>query len=131
LFLFATLAGCEAEPGAAAEPEFALRAAMFQVENYKRLIEPQLRNPDRMPEVERQLADMLPWIDDPAFDRWIDRPIFQGDPERFLGWRYDMKQAAVAAREAASAANLDGLRDAFIRMNTTCIACHKRYQPNY
>jgi hypothetical protein len=108
-----------------------MREVMFAIEGYDRVVEPNLRNPAMLSEIRGHLDAMASWARDPVFERWVETPIFQGDADRFLRLRNQLVSATEAARDAAAAGDLDRLRNEYIGMSMTCIACHKRYQPSY
>ncbi|MDF1797708.1 MAG: cytochrome c [Planctomycetota bacterium] len=108
----------------------ALRHVMFEVDALNRTIEPILRAPNQTPVVASAARSMQSWAMDPAWQAYYDEPAFLGDRalfEAYLGWlRAGVEQLATSAE----ASDVDGMRAGFIRTQQSCVACHKRFQPN-
>jgi hypothetical protein len=108
-----------------------LRQLMYQIDFAQHEIGTNIRNAGFFPRHAELLVAVAEWVDEPAWEDWVTRKGFDGDPARFLGMQDELRQAAADTRSAAEAEDLDALREGFIRMYSSCIACHKRYQPSY
>ena len=108
----------------------ALRHVMFEVDELNRAIEPILRAPGQTPVVASAASSMLRWAQDEAWTVYLSEPDFIGNEALFnayLGW---LRAGAQQLATAAEAADVDGMRAGFVRAQQSCVACHKRFQPN-
>lgn len=108
----------------------ALRHVMFEVDELNRTIEPLLRAPDQTPVVASAARSMLRWAADPAWTAYHDEPEFLGDAPLFEAYRGWLLAGSQQLAEAAEAGDVDGMRAGFVRAQQSCVACHKRFQPN-
>lgn len=67
--------------------------------------------------------------DEPPFATYTQAASFQRDPQRFEFLRGQLRENALAAAAAARAGDVDGLWNAYVAMDATCVGCHKRYGP--
>lgn len=107
-----------------------LRHVMFEVDELSRTIEPILRNETQTAQIGSMGRSLQRWIGDPAWGSYLTGPEFFGDPALFseyLGWLAEGAEELSAAGEAG---DLVGIRAGFTRMQQSCVACHKRFQPN-
>ncbi len=133
--LVLTLAACTQSAAETIPPlEFgqapALRHVMFEVDELNRSIEPILRVPEQTPVVASAARSMLRFADDEAWTAYKDEPGFLGDAPLFDAYRGWLLAGAQQLAEAAEAGDVDGMRAGFVRAQQSCIACHKRFQPN-
>lgn len=104
---------------------------MYQIDFAQREMGTNIRNAGFFARHNELLLAVADWVEEPAWEDWVAREDFGGDPARFLGMQDELRQAAADTRSAVQAEDLEALRDGYIRMYSTCIACHKRYQPSY
>ena len=126
--LAAALAGSCADAG---PPSRTIRSVMYEIDALKRSIEPNYRNPERVPELAEWGRGILAATDENAFANHPASAFFQGDAELFRRYHSELRTATEAFVTAAEAGELDPLRDAWIEMNITCTRCHKRFDPTY
>jgi len=135
LALLATLGSCgssaaeEIPPLTFGEPP-ALRHVMFEIDELNRTIEPILRVPERTPVVASTARSMVRWAEDPAWAAYFDEPEFLGDRPLFEAYRGWLLAGALQLAAAAESGDIDGMRAGFVRAQQSCVACHKRFQPN-
>ena len=67
---------------------------------------------------------------DPAWEEFMSRDSFLGNRPKFEGYRGWLLAGASTLAAGAEAGDVDKMREGFIRLQQSCIACHKRYQPN-
>jgi cytochrome c556 len=126
------LAGCErGRGGPEPERDLSLLYRMIELDSIHRGIEPFLRNTSKLDDVAQAADAAAELARSELLVTWTERPEFQRDPVRWQTFRAELEQAAVDAAQAARAADLDALHDAYSRMDGTCIACHKRYLETY
>jgi len=134
------LAACGAPLACGGEPEHpaltdfdvpTLRPVMFEVDELSRQIEPLQRDETRMDTVASMARSWQRWIGDPAWQEYMQDPAFFGDPVRYgeyLGW---LAQGAAQVADSAERGDLEGVRAGFTLTQQSCIACHKRFQPQH
>jgi hypothetical protein len=127
------LAACSDAPAVESLADFqppALRNTMFELDALNWSIEPILRDSGQTATVASSARSMQRWANDPSWTAYYDEPGFLGDRtnfDLFLGWlRAGLEQLA----SSAEVGNIDGMRAGFIRAQQSCIACHKRFNPN-
>lgn len=103
---------------------------MYDLESAFRAIEPNLRLPAAYGEVAEHARRILEIADEPAFLTYTERPLFKHDAELFEKMRLEYKRAAERALRGAESGNIEELRSGFIGLDMSCIACHKRFNPN-
>ena len=115
-----------------AEGGLTMLEVMIQIDLAYQQIEPNFRNPEAVAETEQAAESILAWTDDPLFEEFAKSERFIGDDrERYFALRNDMRAGAEKARDGAREADFDLLRQGFIEMKMSCIACHKRFSPAY
>jgi hypothetical protein len=112
-------------------PGFSLLDVMFQIEHAYNEIEPNLRNVDALDETVAAAERILEWSVDPLFEDFTRSARFSSEPAAFLDLRARMESGARSVIDGARTPDLGLLRDGFIEMKQSCIACHKRYSPSY
>lgn len=124
--------GCGGPKAPAQEDRLTLLEAMIGIDQAFQALEPNFRNPYALEESARNAQQILDWSTDPLFDEFAaGERFFAADAAPYFAWREELEAGARQAVEAAGAADLDGLRDGFIRMKASCIGCHKRFSPSY
>lgn len=134
-----SLAACDATPDVLplsdTQPP-ALRNVMFELDALNRSVEPVLRAPGAAPAVASAARSMQRWANDAAWEAYFDEPEFLGDRglfSNYLGWlRGGLEQLAQGAEATTATGSGDQvtMRAGFIRAQQSCVACHKRFQPN-
>ena len=134
LALAGLLAGCEAQPE---EVEFLtdgdpapLRAVMMQIDQVNWKIEPVVRLESEFGAVASWARSIESLSKDPAWEEFMSRDSFLGNRPKFEGYRGWLLAGASTLAAGAEAGDVDKMREGFIRLQQSCIACHKRYQPN-
>jgi cytochrome c556 len=103
---------------------------MFEIDALNRTIEPILRAPAQTPVVASAARSLQRWAADEAWEAYYDEPAFLGDRplfEAYLGW---LRTGAEELASAAESGDIAGMRAGFVRTQQSCVACHKRFQPN-
>ena len=108
-----------------------LRQVMYQIDFAYREVGTNIRNTGFYPRHRELLLSVADWVEQPAWESWVVREDFHGDPARFLAIQDTLRQGAAEARAAVEQEDIEGLRAGFVRMYSSCIACHKRYKPTY
>lgn len=133
LIALVPLAACDDAPAVEPLVDFqppALRNAMFELDALNWTVEPILRDPSQTQAVASAARSMQRWATDEAWTAYYDEPGFLGDRAQFdqyLGW---LRAGVTQLADAADKGDIDGMRAGFIRMQQSCTACHKRFNPN-
>lgn len=139
LLLLLAVSSCDETPDVlplADSPPPALRNVMFELDALNWTVEPVLRDRSQAQPIASAARSMQRWATDPAWEAYFDEPSFLGDRGLFstyLGWlRTGLEQLASAAETTTETGqgDLEGMRAGFIRVQQSCVACHKRFQPN-
>jgi len=135
--LFPALLLCSAfSCGGALDPEpesegFQLLDAMLQIDIPYKAIEPNFRNRQAFESNATAAQEILTWADDPTFAEFVEGDRFYSEADAFYAMRDDMKAGAQLVIDGAAGENVDVVRDGFIALKQSCIACHKRFSPSY
>jgi cytochrome c556 len=111
--------------------DMAMLELMLKLNQVHLGIEPYLRNVERMPELVEPVEAIAAMTDDPAFTEYLGKLDVERDPTIFESSRGRLAKSARQAAEAARAGDVEAFTAAYTVMDATCIACHKRYAPNY
>ena len=134
LALAMALAGCEEKP-TEVEPLLdgnpaPLRAVMMQIDQVNWKIEPVVRLESQFEAVASWARSIESLSADPSWEEYMSRESFLGNRPKFEGYRGWLVAGAANLAAGAEAGDVDKMREGFIRLQQSCIACHKRYQPN-
>ena len=110
---------------------FKLLDAMLQIDIPYKAIEPNFRNRDAFESNAVAAGEILTWADDPTFAEFVEGDRFYSDPDSFFALRDKMKAGAQSVIDGANAEDVDLIREGFITLKQSCIACHKRFSPSY
>lgn len=130
-----TLAACdktvESEP-LVDFPVPALRNTMFEIDALNRVIEPIFTDPAQATAVASAARSMQRLSSDIAWSQYQSDPAFFGKPAQFNGYLMWLREGVAQLAEAAEQEipDMEAMRAGFIRTQQSCIACHKRFQPN-
>jgi cytochrome c556 len=127
------LAACQDEPDFPPLADFPvppLRHVMFEVDALHRAIEPIQRDETQTAAIASMARSMQKWIADPSWSEYQQSEHFFGDPSQFNEYLGTLIQGTNELSTAAEAGDLMGIRKGFTLTNQSCIACHKRFQPN-
>ncbi len=131
LGILGAFASCGVET-AGPDPGVTLLDVMIQIDHAYKSIEPSLRNPAAFRGTARAARQILDWAADPEIEEFIEEDRFiGGDRERYFALRDRMAGGAQRVLDATESGDLDDLRQGFIEMKTSCIACHKRFSPSF
>lgn len=108
-----------------------LRQVMYEMEAFRLQIEPHTRNPEKFAEMADSGQGMLEWIQYPTFAEHTKSPLFKSNEQKFDDLHAQLQGSTMDFVAAARAQDLDALREAWIEMNMTCTACHKRFDPTH
>lgn len=132
-FALSPLIACEQTPAYEPLADFtppALRNVMFEIDTLNRLIEPILLDPAQTQTITSSVRSMQRWANDEAWQAYFNEPGFLGDQSLFnlyLSWlRAGLEHVARSAEKS----DISEVRAGFILVQQSCIACHKRFNPN-
>jgi len=108
-----------------------LLQAMYQIERASADVELNLQNPAGLADVRQAAREILTWIEAPVFSGYAQHPDFEAPTPRFEELRAELRQSVTEVLEGAEAEDLEQVRDGYIGMHRSCIACHKRFDPNH
>lgn len=127
------LVGCgnekEVEPLEDGHPA-ALRAVMLDIDQLNWKIEPVQRLPEQFQAIESWAKSIQKLASDPAWAEYTALDSFLGDQPLFERHRAKLLGGSTGMMNGAAANDVDQIREGFVLMQQSCIACHKRYQPN-
>jgi cytochrome c556 len=108
----------------------ALRAVMLEIDKLNWNIEPVVRLPQQFQAVDSWAQSIQTLASHEAWDEYTASDAFLGDKPKFDGYRGWLLAGAIDLSNGAKANDVDIMRRGFVRMQQSCTACHKRYQPN-
>lgn len=128
------LAACDSEADAYPLPpqrDLGMLELMLKLNQLHLGVEPYLRNAERLPELVEPVEAIAAMTEDAVFAEYLGKLDVERDPTVFDTSRARLTQSARQAAEAARASDVEAFTAAYTAMDATCIACHKRYAPNY
>ena len=118
--------------GEGSEPLYPLLTVMYEMDAYKRDIEPHIRNPDRAPQMAEAARKILEWTEYPSYANYTESAAFRGkNKELFQTFREELRRAIEAFAASADQGDLEAMSTHFTAMTSSCTACHKRFDPTY
>ena len=107
-----------------------MRVVMLEIDQMHWKIEPVVRLPEQFQAVGSWASSIQKLSMDPAWMEYTSSDSFLGDQPLFESHRANLIAGSTELAKGAAANDVDQMRAGFIRMEQSCIACHKRYQPN-
>jgi cytochrome c556 len=112
-------------------PPRPLRAAMYDIDRAFRSLQATFSSAALAHSIAEDGGELARLAEHEAFVGWTARPEFQADRALFEDYRADLRDGARSVEAGAAAADMEQVRDGFIRVKQSCVACHKRFQPSY
>lgn len=107
-----------------------LRAVMLDIDQLNWKIEPVVRLPEQFQTVGSWASSIQKLASDPAWATYMESDSFLGDRPLFESHRANLLAGSTILMNGAAEGDVDDMRVGFVLMQQSCIACHKRYQPN-